>query len=80
MTFRLAQTIRTAACLSLAVVLAMPLRAMGEEAVTPRPQSVEQQTTQIQPEKKKPPATLDETGGKKYSRLGLRRKKRCPGW
>jgi hypothetical protein len=54
MTFRLVQTIKTAACLSLAVVLAIPLEAMGEEAATPQPQSAEQQTTQTQPAKKKP--------------------------
>ncbi len=54
MTFRLAQTIKTAACLSLAVALAIPLRAMGEVAVTPQPQSAERQAAQKQAAQKKP--------------------------
>jgi hypothetical protein len=54
MTFRLAQTIKTAACLSLAVALAIPWRAMGEVAVTPQAQSAEQQAAQKQAAQKKP--------------------------
>lgn len=54
MTFRPAQTIKTAACLLLAVALAIPWRVMGEVAVTPQPQSAERQAAQKQAAQKKP--------------------------
>jgi hypothetical protein len=56
MTFRFAQTIKIAACLSLAVALAIPLLAMGDEAVTPQQQSAGKLTTQkpVPPKKSVP--------------------------
>jgi hypothetical protein len=46
MTFRSVQTFKIAACLSLALALAIPLTATGDEAVTPQQQSTGKLTTQ----------------------------------